>query len=122
MTFLIVDDSSTMRRIIINTLSKAGYTEFAESGSGTEALEQLDKGRFDVVIVDWDMRVMNGLTFVRAMRAKPANRDVPVLIVTTNATEDDIKEAIESGVNDCIAKPFTPEVVQAKVRAVTKKS
>jgi two-component system chemotaxis response regulator CheY len=121
MKFLIVDDSSTMRRIVINTLTKAGFSEFAEAGNGTEGVDQLAKHAFDVVITDWNMPVMNGLDFVRAIRAKESTKLVPVLMVTTNAAQDDILEALKAGVNDYVVKPFTPDVIKAKVQAVTTK-
>jgi two-component system chemotaxis response regulator CheY len=121
MKFLIVDDSSTMRRIVINTLTKAGFSEFAEAGNGTEAVDQLAKHPVDVVITDWNMPVMNGLDFVKAIRAKAATKQVPVLMVTTNAAQDDILEALKAGVNDYVVKPFTPDVIKAKVQAVTAK-
>jgi two-component system, chemotaxis family, chemotaxis protein CheY len=118
MKFLVVDDSSTMRRIVINTLTKAGYSEFAEAGNGSEAVDQLTKNPVDCVITDWNMPVMNGLEFVRAMRANATTKTVPVLMVTTNAAKDDILEALKAGVNDYVIKPFTPDVIKAKVTAV----
>jgi two-component system chemotaxis response regulator CheY len=120
MKFLIVDDSSTMRRIVMNTLTKAGYSDFAEAGNGAEGVDQLAKGAFDVVITDWNMPVMNGLDFVKAIRANTATQKVPVLMVTTNAAQEDILEALKTGVNDYVVKPFTPEVIKAKVQAVTR--
>jgi two-component system chemotaxis response regulator CheY len=121
MKFLIVDDSSTMRRLVINTLTKAGFSDFAEAGNGNEGVEQLAKCPIDVVITDWNMPVMNGLDFVRAIRANAATRQVPVLMVTTNAAKDDILQALKAGVNDYVVKPFTPDVIKAKVQAVTTK-
>jgi two-component system, chemotaxis family, chemotaxis protein CheY len=121
MKFLVVDDSSTMRRIVINTLTKAGYSEFAEAGNGTEGLAELAKSPVDMVITDWNMPVMNGLEFVRAIRASAAGKDVPVLMVTTNAAKDDILEALKAGVNDYVIKPFTPDVIKTKITTVVGK-
>ena len=121
MRFLVVDDSSTMRRIVINTLTKAGYNDFAEAGNGSEGVDQLTKNPVDCVITDWNMPVMNGLEFVRAIRANATTKTVPVLMVTTNAAKDDILEALKAGVNDYVIKPFTPDVIKAKVTAVTTK-
>jgi two-component system chemotaxis response regulator CheY len=118
MKFLVVDDSSTMRRIVIYTLTKAGSSEFTEAGNGSEAVDQLKKIPVDCVITDWNMPVMNGLEFVRAMRANATTKTVPVLMVTTNAAKDDILEALKAGVNDYVIKPFTPDVIKAKVTAV----
>ena len=121
MKFLVVDDSSTMRRIVINTLTKAGYSEFTEAGNGSEAVDQLTKQPVDCVITDWNMPVMNGLDFVRAIRSKESTKLMPVLMVTTNAAKDDILEALKAGVNDYVIKPFTPDVIKAKVTAVMSK-
>jgi two-component system chemotaxis response regulator CheY len=121
MKFLVVDDSSTMRRIVINTLAKAGYSEFAEAGNGSEAVDQLTKHTVDCVITDWNMPVMNGLEFVKTLRANANTRSVPVLMVTTNAAKADILEALKAGVNDYVVKPFTPDVIKAKITAVTAK-
>jgi two-component system, chemotaxis family, chemotaxis protein CheY len=121
MKFLVVDDSSTMRRIVINTLTKAGYSEFAEAGNGTEGMAELAKSPVDMVITDWNMPVMNGLEFVRAIRANAGSKDVPVLMVTTNAAKDDILEALKAGVNDYVIKPFTPDVIKTKITTVVGK-
>lgn len=85
MRFLIVDDSSTMRRIIINTLNKLGHQDVQEAGNGKEGLERLTAGP---VVTDWNMPEMSGIEFIRAVRATAAVKDVPVLMVTTNARAD----------------------------------
>lgn len=118
MRFLVVDDSSTMRRIIINTLNKIGYTECAEAANGREGVERMAGGAVDVVITDWNMPEMSGIEFVRALRANAATRAVPVLMVTTNAAKDDIVEALRAGVNNYVVKPFTPETMKEKIDAV----
>jgi two-component system chemotaxis response regulator CheY len=117
MRFLVVDDSSTMRRIIINTLGRIGYPECVEAGNGREGLEKLKAGGVDVVITDWNMPEMNGLDFVRAIRANAATRSIPVLMVTTNAAQPDIVEALKAGVSNYVVKPFTPDVFRDKVQA-----
>ena len=121
MRFLVVDDSSTMRRIIINTLSRIGHPDSLEAGNGREGLEKLRGGGVDVVITDWNMPEMNGLEFVRAIRANPATRSVPVLMVTTNAAQDDIVEALKAGVSNYVVKPFTPDIIKDKIQAVLAK-
>ena len=83
MRFLIVDDSSTMRRIIINTLTKLGYQAFIEAGNGREALEKLGAGPVDLVITDWNMPEMDGLDFVRSLRSTSHGKNVPVLMGVT---------------------------------------
>lgn len=119
MRFLIVDDSSTMRRIIINTLNKLGYQEVAEAGNGREGMERLNSGgAVDLIITDWNMPEMTGIEFIRSVRSTPAVKDIPVLMVTTNAAKDDILEALKAGVNSYVVKPFTPDVMKEKIEAV----
>ncbi|MFN7977213.1 MAG: response regulator [Vicinamibacterales bacterium] len=120
MRFLVVDDSSTMRRIIINTLNKLGYTECREAGNGKEGLDALTANPVDIVITDWNMPEMSGVEFVRAVRANDATKAVPVLMVTTNAAEGDIVEALKAGVNNYVVKPFTPATIKEKIEAVLK--
>ncbi|HLG55849.1 MAG TPA: response regulator [Vicinamibacterales bacterium] len=118
MRFLIVDDSSTMRRIIINTLNKLGHQDVYEAGNGKEGLERLTAGPIDMIITDWNMPEMSGIEFIRAVRATAAVKDVPVLMVTTNAAKDDIVEALKAGVNSYVVKPFTPDTMKEKIEAV----
>jgi len=120
MRFLIVDDSSTMRRIIMNTLTKLGHQDFTEAGNGKEGLDQLNAGTgpIDVIITDWNMPEMSGIDFIRAVRSMPEIKDMPVLMVTTNAAQDDIVEALKAGVNSYVVKPFTPATMKEKIDAV----
>ena len=118
MRFLIVDDSSTMRRIIINTLTKHGYETFLEAGNGREGLDRLGAGQIDLVITDWNMPEMNGIDFVRNLRSTPQGKSVPVLMVTTNAANADVAEALKAGVNNYVVKPFTAETLKEKINAV----
>ncbi|MGC8768371.1 response regulator [Calditerrivibrio sp.] len=110
-----VDDSSTMRRIIKNTLQKLGFSNILEAGNGIEGLDVLAKNKVDLVITDWNMPEMDGLTFVKSIRAKPEYKELPILMVTTEAAKEDILTALRSGVNNYIVKPFTPETLQEKV-------
>jgi two-component system chemotaxis response regulator CheY len=119
MRFLIVDDSSTMRRIIINTLTKLGYQSFLEAGNGKEGLDRLGAGPVDMVITDWNMPEMNGIEFIRTLRGLDKMKETPILMVTTNAAKDDIVEALRAGVNNYIVKPFTPDTFKEKIEAVT---
>jgi two-component system chemotaxis response regulator CheY len=118
MRFLIVDDSSTMRRIIINTLHKLGHQDVAEAGNGKEGLDRLSAGPVDVIITDWNMPEMSGIDFIRTVRSMPEIKDTPVLMVTTNAAKDDIVEALKAGVNSYVVKPFTPDTMKEKIEAV----
>jgi two-component system chemotaxis response regulator CheY len=118
MRFLVVDDSTTMRRIIINTLNKVGYTDCAEAANGREGVERLATTTVDLVITDWNMPEMSGIDFIRSVRANAATKDLPVLMVTTNAAKDDIVEALRAGVNSYVVKPFTPETIKEKIEAI----
>ena len=119
MRFLVVDDSSTMRRIIVNTLQKIGHSDVEQASNGREGLGQLAKGGFDVVITDWNMPEMSGIEFLRAIRATEAVKSIPVLMVTTNAAQNDIAEAMKAGVSNYLVKPFSPDTIKEKIAAVT---
>ena len=119
MRFLVVDDSSTMRRIIINTLNKLGHREIVEAANGREGIDRLNAVDVDMIITDWNMPEMNGIEFIRAVRGLEKMKDTPVLMVTTNAAKDDIVEALRAGVNNYIVKPFTPATFKEKIEAIT---
>ena len=121
MRFLVVDDSSTMRRIIINTLNKLGYQDVLEASNGREGVDRLAAADVDLVITDWNMPEMNGIDFIRTIRGLDKTRETPVLMVTTNAAKDDIVEALRAGVNNYIVKPFTPDTFREKIEAVIAK-
>lgn len=110
-----VDDSSTMRRIIKNTLQKLGFESILEAGNGVEALEVMAKNKIDIIITDWNMPEMDGLTFVKTVRQKDQYKDTPILMITTEAAKEDILTALRSGVNNYVVKPFTPDTLQEKV-------
>lgn len=110
-----VDDSSTMRRIIKNTLLKLGFSNILEAGNGVEALDVMAKNKVDVVVTDWNMPEMDGLTFVKTLRAKEEYKTIPILMVTTEAAKEDILTALRSGVNNYVVKPFTPDTLKEKI-------
>jgi two-component system chemotaxis response regulator CheY len=114
MKFLIVDDSVTMRRIMINALQRIGYTDVVEAVDGDDALDHFDAS-IAFIITDWNMPNMNGLDFARGVRANPAGTSVPILMVTTRGAREDIVTAIEAGVNSYIFKPFGPSVLKEKI-------
>ena len=114
-SIITVDDSSTMRRIIKNTLQKLGFETILEAGNGVEALDVMSKNKVDMIVTDWNMPEMDGLTFVKAVRAKDEYKDLPILMITTEAAKEDILTALRSGVNNYVVKPFTPETLQEKV-------
>jgi len=118
MKILVVDDFATMRRIIRNILTQLGYTNVDEADDGSSALDRLNAVPADLVITDWNMPHMNGLELVRAIRGDEKLKQVPVLMVTAEATKQNIIEAIKAGVNDYIVKPFTAEVMKEKIDKV----
>ena len=114
MRFLVVDDSTTMRRIMINALKRIGYHDAAEASNGQEALARLDAS-IGCIITDWNMPEMGGLELAQAVRETPAGRNVPILMVTTRGAREDILAALEAGVNGYLVKPFTPSVLKEKI-------
>lgn len=115
---LAVDDSPTMRRIIINTLKRAGYEDVQEATDGRDALAKLKVDKFDFVITDWNMPEMDGLTLVTTIRKNEETKSMPILMVTTRSVKEDIVEAMKAGVNNYIVKPFTPDTLKAKIEQV----
>ncbi len=104
---LIVDDFSTMRRIVKNLLNDLGFFNTAEADDGHSALAELRKGPFDLVVTDWNMPGMPGIDLLRAIRGDAALSRIPVLMVTAEAKREQIIEAAQAGVNGYVIKPFT---------------
>ena len=117
MKFLVVDDSATMRRIVINSLQRIGYTDTVEAGDGQDALTKFD-GSVQFVITDWNMPNMSGTDFAKALRTRDDGRSVPILMVTARSVKEDILTALEAGVNNYVVKPFTPQVLKEKIDAL----
>lgn len=114
--FLIVDDSQTMRRIVVNLLSNLGYEDFVEASDGKDALVKLaSDDSLNFVITDWNMPVLSGLELVKAIRSDEKMRNIPVLMVTTRGVKDDIIEALKAKVNNYVVKPFTPAILREKI-------
>mgnify|MGYP003347687841 CR=1 FL=1 len=122
MRVLVVDDSTTMRRIIANTLKKLGYEDIAEAGDGTEGLQAVSQAKPGLILTDWNMPKMDGREFVRSLRTLPDMAAVPVLMVTTHAEKSDVVLALQAGVNDYVVKPFTPEILKEKIELVMSKA
>ncbi len=118
MKILLVDDSTTMRRIQKNTLEKLGYTEVMEAGDGQEAIASLKKCKVDLVLMDWNMPNMNGLDALKAIKADPDLKSIPVMMVTSESEKTRIIEAIQSGAANYVVKPFQPETLKEKIQAV----
>jgi len=119
MKVLVVDDSSTMRRIIVNTLARLGYKDVVQGADGVEAWEAMQANPdIGVVITDWNMPNMNGLELVKKIRAEDKYVDVPIIMVTTEGGKAEVITALKAGVNNYIVKPFTPQVLKEKLQAV----
>jgi two-component system, chemotaxis family, chemotaxis protein CheY len=113
--FLVVDDSSTMRRIIRNSLKAAGFDDAVEAENGEGALARLQSDSVDFVITDWNMPVMNGIEFVTAMRGNPVFKTTPILMVTTMAEKENILQAMQAGVTNYVVKPFDAATLKKKI-------
>jgi two-component system chemotaxis response regulator CheY len=116
---LVVDDSSTMRRIIKNTLARLGYKDVLEGEDGEQGWATLDANPdIDMLITDWNMPNMNGLELVKKVRADDRFKDLPIIMVTTEGGKAEVITALKAGVNNYIVKPFTPQVLKEKLGAV----
>lgn len=124
--FLVVDDSGTMRRIIRVTLSRLGFDQIEEASDGLEALKLITRNEvglslgvpeFDCIMTDWNMPNFDGLSLLRKIRSIPAYQKVPVIMVTTEQSKEDVIEATKSGISAYIVKPFTPDTLKAKIGA-----
>ncbi|GIK22541.1 MAG: response regulator [Ignavibacteriota bacterium] len=114
--FLIVDDSQTMRRIVVNSLKNLGYEDFVEASDGKDALLKLSADEtINFVITDWNMPVLSGLELIKAIRSDAKMGNTPVLMVTTRGVKDDIIEALKAKVNNYVVKPFTPAILREKI-------
>jgi two-component system chemotaxis response regulator CheY len=115
---LIVDDFSTMRRIIKNLLRDLGFTNTAEADDGVTALPMLQSGNFELLVTDWNMPGMQGIDLLRAVRADPKLASLPVLMVTAEQKKEQIIEAAKAGVNGYIVKPFTAATLKEKLEKI----
>jgi len=116
---LVVDDSSTMRRIIKNTLARLGYKDVLEGADGVEGWDSLNSNPdVEMLITDWNMPEMNGLELVKKVRADERFKDLPIIMVTTEGGKAEVITALKAGVNNYIVKPFTPQVLKEKLGAV----
>lgn len=114
MKILVVDDSSTMRRIILNTLKQIGQEDVVQAGDGVEGLAALaENPDIKLVLTDWNMPNMNGMDFLQKVRTD--KKDLPVIMITTEAEKTNVVMAIKAGANNYIVKPFTPEVLKEKL-------
>ena len=116
--FLVVDDFSTMRRIVKNLLQELGYANVQEADDGNTALPMLKNGNFDFVITDWNMPQMPGLELLKAVRADEKLKHLPVLMVTAEAKREQIVEAAQAGVSGYVIKPFTAQTLSEKLNKI----
>ena len=120
MKVLVVDDMVTMRRIVKNILKQLGFGNVDEAENGQEALQKLKADTFGFVVSDWNMPVMTGIDMLRAIRADEKLKAIPVLMVTAEAQQSNLIEAVQAGVSNYIVKPFTAEIMQEKIAKIFK--
>jgi len=118
MKILIVDDFSTMRRIIKNLLRDLGFSNTDEADDGNTALPMLKSGKYDFLVTDWNMPGMSGLDLLKVVRADDNLKTLPVLMVTAEAKRDQIVAAAQAGVNGYVVKPFTAAVLKEKIEKI----
>ncbi|MFT5923192.1 MAG: two-component system chemotaxis response regulator CheY [Paraglaciecola sp.] len=118
MKILVVDDFSTMRRIIKNLLKDLGFANIQEADDGNTALPMLQQGDFDFVVTDWNMPGMQGIDLLRAIRADANLKHIPVLMVTAEAKKEQIVAAAQAGVNGYVIKPFTAATLKEKLAKI----
>jgi two-component system chemotaxis response regulator CheY len=116
--FLVVDDFSTMRRIVRNLLKELGFTNVIEAEDGVDALNKLRAGDIEFVVSDWNMPNMTGIELLRAIRKDPSLKHLPVLMVTAEAKKENIIEAAQAGASGYIVKPFTAATMDEKLKKI----
>ncbi len=119
--FLVVDDFSTMRRIVRNLLKELGYANADEAEDGAVALQRLKAGGIDFVVTDWNMPNMDGLALLQAIRADPTLKHLPVLMITAEAKRENIIQAAQAGASGYIVKPFTAATLGEKLTKIFEK-
>ncbi len=118
MRILVVDDFSTMRKIIKNILRQLGFTNVIEADDGSTGWEALNRENVDFIISDWNMPKMSGIEFLRKVRASEEYAELPFLMVTAEAQQENIIEAVQAKVTNYIVKPFTPETLNQKIQKI----
>lgn len=118
MKTLVVDDYTTMRRIVRNLLVQNGHTDIGEAGDGQTALQMLRETKYDLVICDWTMEPMSGLDLLRMIRAEPSIAKTPFIMVTADGKFENVMAGKAAGMNNYIVKPFNADTLQQKISAV----
>lgn len=121
LNFLVVDDFTTMRRIVRNLLKELGFTNVDEAEDGQDALTKLQAGNFDFVISDWNMPNMDGLDLLKTLRAQERFANLPVLMVTAEAKKENIIAAAQAGASGYVVKPFTAAILEEKLNKIFEK-
>lgn len=120
--FLVVDDMSTMRRIVRSILKELGFDNVEEAEDGNDALTKLRAGKFDFVVSDWNMPNLDGLEMLKAIRADDKLKSLPVMLVTAEAKKENIIEAAKAGASGYVVKPFTAAVLEEKLNKIFEKA
>ena len=115
---LVVDDFSTMRKIIKNNLRGMGFNNIVEAENGQKALEELNKESIGLIISDWNMPVMTGIELLKAVRGDAGLKSIPFIMVTAEGQKDNVMEAAKAGVSNYVVKPFTPDTFSEKLQKV----
>ena len=118
MRFLVIDDSMPMRRIVANVLARLGHTDVILAANGREAMKRIETEPIDFVITDWFMPEMSGIEFLRKVRDNPSTRNVPIVIITANASSADVAHAVRLKVNGYVLKPFTAELLRERIDSI----
>lgn len=121
MKILVVDDFSTMRRIVKNILTQLGFSKIEEAEDGKVALQKLESGGFQFVVSDWNMPNMMGIDLLKAVRANESLKTIPFMMVTAESQKENVLEAVQAGVSNYIIKPFTAETFETKLELIFKK-
>ncbi len=121
MKILVVDDFSTMRRIVKNILKQLGFEKIEEAEDGEQAFNKLKTGGFDFLVTDWNMPNVSGLELLKKVRGDAKLKSMPVLMVTAEAEKEQVVEAVKAGVNNYVIKPFTAEVLKEKIDKIFEK-
>ncbi len=121
MKILVVDDFSTMRRIVKNLLKQLGYENIEEAEDGEQGFSKLKNGGFGFVVSDWNMPNLDGLGMLQKIRTDPEIKDLPVLMVTAESEKEKVITAIQAGVNNYIVKPFSGEILKEKIDKIFEK-
>ena len=121
MKILVVDDFSTMRRIVKNLLRQLGFEHIDEAEDGEQAFSKLQGGGYGFMISDWNMPNMDGLELLKKVRSDPELKELPILMVTAEAEKEKVITAIQAGVNNYVVKPFTGEILKEKMDKIFEK-